>query len=107
MESLIVFSFIAFAMAWVAGHAHVSYPLRLSISKAGGLGRVIVTLLECCGCISFWLGLAAHFLHLTPTPLDSWWKAAFFSAGSSLVLARFAGVVDGSVPEGGAEHDRS
>lgn len=107
MEALIVYAFIAFALAWIVGHAHVSYPFRLALSKGGALGRVIVTLLECVGCFGFWEGLAAYLLHLSPNPLNHWWEAALFTTASNLVLARFAGISDGSAPEGGAEHDGS
>lgn len=102
MIELIVFSLIVFGISWGVGHSELSFPIRYAISKAP-LGNVIIAGLECFGCLSWHLGWIAWLLHLVPvSPLNTWWKAAFFASASSLVLAHFAGFTDHPASEGGA-----
>lgn len=101
MTELLVFSIVSFAAAWTAGHAGISYPLRRRLNE-NRLGSVIVSGLECFGCIAFHLGWITFAFNAAPSALNSWWKAAFFAAGSSLLLARLAGLVEIAPPEGGA-----
>lgn len=101
MTDLLVFSLIVFGIAWGVGHAELSFPVRLAISK-GRFGNVIISGLECFGCLSWHLGWVAFVFQLAPSPLNSWWKAAFFASAASLLLARIAGLTEIAPPEGGA-----
>lgn len=100
MIELLVFAVVTFAISWTAGHAGISYPVRLRLNRSW-VGSVIVSGLECFGCFSFHCGWLSYVLGVAPSPLNSWWKAAFFAAGANLVLARAAGLVE-IAPEGGA-----
>jgi hypothetical protein len=103
---LLVFSLIAFGIAWGVGHSELSYPFRLAISKVPRVGSVIISGLECFGCLSWHIGAISYFLHYAPSPLDTWWKTAFFASASSLVLARLSGLSESASPEGGDDRRR-
>lgn len=92
MISLLVYSFVTFAIAWIVGHAHITFKLRKALIQSGAIGEFLVTLLECAGCVGFWIGFAAFALHLAPAELTTWWQSALFTSTSSLVLLRLSGM---------------
>lgn len=67
MESLVFFTFAAFGLAYIVGHARISLPIRQWIFPSrDGEGRVevllnqlrimFVELIECPACFGFWIG---------------------------------------------------
>jgi hypothetical protein len=108
--SLIVYCGVVFGISWGVGAAELSYPIRLWISgngrKVSPFRALIVSGLECLGCTSFHFGWLAFLSGNTPAGIfEHWWQAAMFSATSSLVLAKAAGITDYPAPKGGAGHD--
>lgn len=55
-----------YGIAWIVAESKISYPLRREVANTLGPESLVLTLLECPVCQSFWYGLAAGFfiLHL-------------------------------------------
>lgn len=115
MIALIIYCGVVFGAAWGIGMSELSYPIRLLISgqfwpdekTKHPFRQLIVTGLECPGCLSFHLGWFAFVSELSPKGVfNHWWEAALFSATSSLILARVTGLTDSAPPRGGVAHER-
>lgn len=110
MIALIIYCGVVFGAAWGIGMSELSYPFRSLIAAGGGtkapFRQLIVTGLECPGCLSFHLGWLAFLSGLTPQGIfHYWWEAALFSATSSLIIAKVAGLTDSAPPRGGVAHE--
>lgn len=94
--NLLVYSFAVFGSAWVVGHSKISLPLRTWLAARS---KFLIDLLECVGCLSFHVGWITWLtgIRLTGSWGHPWLDvavAALYTAASSLVIGRFAGVVD-------------
>ena len=95
MISLVVYSLTSFGFAWVIGFSKISYPIRLHLGEHKVfLNGWLLALMECVGCVGFHLGWISYFFGLAPKGISEWWVAGFFTAGSNLILAKFAGLLD-------------
>jgi hypothetical protein len=102
--NLFIYSFAVFGLAWVVGHSKISLPFRkaldtIDLNTSDYVRRFLLAMIECVGCFSFHVGWISWLvgIHLTGTWGPSWVGmivAALYTATSSLVIGRFAGVVD-------------
>ena len=101
MTSILVWSVCAFAFSWVLADSKISYPLRTWLANKARGGPVtfskvaasfFLSLLECVACTSFHVGWIAQLAGVTP--FHAWWMAALFTCGSSLLLAKYVGMLD-------------
>lgn len=98
--ALVVYSIATFGVAFVLGHSTITLPIRERIAESHApLAAVFLALIECPACASWWVGLAVGFIGLLVAPPSyGWWPvalplvAAFYSAGSSYILARLTGI---------------
>jgi len=51
-----------FGVSWIIADSKISLPVRRLVAKMLGADSLLLTLLECPPCLSFWLGLGAAFL---------------------------------------------
>jgi hypothetical protein len=51
-----------FGVSWIIADSKISLPARRLAAKTLGADSLLLTLLECPPCLSFWLGLGAAFL---------------------------------------------
>lgn len=95
--SITIYAFTAFGIAWGVGHSGLSYPVRLRISKTP-IGKFMIELLECVGCIGWHTGVVACALGLVPGfPAHAVGPAivcGFFTAASNLLLGKITGITD-------------
>ena len=76
-----------YGLAWIVAESKLTFPLRREVANTLGADSLILVLLECPVCQSFWYGLAAGFFFLR---LGFWFSLAFalVSVCSSAVLWR-------------------
>ncbi len=96
MIELLIWTIAVFALSWIIADSKISYPFRMALEtmekkKIFGAGFLLV-LLECVACTGFHFGWIGYLLHIAP--FATWWHAAFFTCGSSLLLARYVGLLD-------------
>jgi len=100
--ALVFYTFAIFGSAYVIGHSAITLPLREWISRSpSSLAAVFLALVECPACLSAWLGLfsglaALYYAAATFAAWPSWavpLAFAFYSAGTSYVLARVTGLI--------------
>jgi len=74
-----------YGLAWIVAESKLSYPLRREVANTLGPSSLVLILLECPVCQSFWYGLAAGFFILR---LGLWLSLAFslVAVTSSAVL---------------------
>jgi hypothetical protein len=51
-----------FGVSWIIADSKISLPFRRFVAAQLGADSLLLTLLECPPCLSFWLGLASAFL---------------------------------------------
>jgi hypothetical protein len=51
-----------FGVSWIIADSKISLPFRRLVAAKLGADSLLLTLLECPPCLSFWLGLGAAFL---------------------------------------------
>lgn len=90
--SLFVFTICVFAITYIVGHSRASLPIRKALDRPG-LSWTLA-LIECCACLGFWVSTGAFFLHLAPAELHTWWVAALYGCGTSLILAKYTGLME-------------
>jgi len=98
--NFLVYSVMAFALTWIIGDSKISLPFRMVIDPGeiktplDAARAWLLMLLECPGCLGFWLGIAALYFHVAP---EFEWgflgaiECGLFTAGACLLLARAAG----------------
>jgi len=76
-----------YGLAWIVADSKLSYPFRRQVASTFGADSLLLALLECPVCQSFWYGLAAGFFFLN---LGLWLSLAFalIAVTSSAVLWR-------------------
>jgi hypothetical protein len=90
---LFVYSFAAFGLAYIAGHARISLPIRQAWQDAG-LSAFLLELVECPACFGFWIGVGATVAAIwlgADTPLVA--LLPFYTSGSNYVLGRATGLI--------------
>lgn len=92
-----VYCFATFGLAFILGYSKIFEPFRAALWKAGPAGRFLVTLVECPGCLGWWVGVAAVIFHFDPFgwPLTAWHViyAGLFTSGTTMFLAMRSGLV--------------
>jgi hypothetical protein len=58
LSRIIVICMAVFGCAWIIADSKISLPLRKWIASWSGEQSIILMLIECPPCLSFWLGLA-------------------------------------------------
>lgn len=96
MIELLIWSIAAFAFSWGIAESKLSLPFRVALEvlrrkKIPGPGFLLM-LLECSPCNSFHIGWIAYVVGIAP--FQTWWQAAFFTCGTSLLLAKYVGLLD-------------
>ncbi len=96
MIDLITWWIAAFACSWICAEAKISLAFREALDTAKHKkvfgAALLLTFVECPACTSWWLGLFGYLAGVAP--FGSWWQAAFFTCGSSLLLAKYVGMLD-------------
>ena len=62
LSDAVTISLAVFGVAWIIADSKISLPVRKAIATRLGADSLLLTLLECPPCLSFWLGIAAAFL---------------------------------------------
>jgi hypothetical protein len=92
--ALLIYTIAIFGFVYIVGHARISLPVREWIATTPF--AAVLALIECPACLSWWCGLGAGFGGFAPIPFPSLTVAAFalafYSAGSSYLLARLTGL---------------
>lgn len=105
MIAILIYCLVTFGANWGAGHAELSYPARLLISGRDRpksflrpLRAWLLKLLECPGCLGFWLGVVAVATELAPMEFPHSVGGAvacgLFTSASNLLLAKYVGLLD-------------
>lgn len=94
MISLLTWSVVAFGLAWVIADSKLTYPFRKAWAdtQRSSPAVFLLALFECPACLGWHLGWAGYLFGIAP--FTSWWQAAFFTCGSSLLLAKYVGMLD-------------
>ena len=99
---LAIYCLMAFGISFVLGFSHISLPVRVALAKAGNIGGWCVRLLECPGCLGFWVGAVAYIVLpwmpkyaalLTENKLVGLLVLAFFTVASNLILSLQFGLI--------------
>jgi hypothetical protein len=97
--TLAFYSIAVFGFVYVVGHGVITLSIREGIADADSrVGDAFLALIECPACFSWWVGLVAGALGTfqptaPPIPWYGWaFILAFYSAGSSYILARLTGI---------------
>lgn len=94
MTWLLIYTVAIFGVAYVCGHSAISLSIRewIATTRFG----FVLALIECPACLSWWLGLGVglagppgYLADLSSMPA---FVLAFYSAGSSYILARLTGL---------------
>lgn len=120
MMPLLMFFLASFGFAFVVGHSKISLPFRQwlggwvegsavpDVASGEVIGHVVthkaalpggafaVALLECPGCLGWWLGAAAALVGLVSLPFSFWVSVAvcaFATSAVNLLLAKLVGLV--------------
>jgi hypothetical protein len=88
----ILYYLAAFGLAYIIGHAKITYRLRARGVAMGAAGKLVVELLECPACLGFWIGLAAGYFNVVS--FAATWVLALTTCAVNLIAARFAGLTD-------------
>ncbi len=96
MIELVIWIVATFAWSWVVADSKISLPFRMALERAElkkvfGAGWVLKWM-ECVACTAWWNGLVGALLGLSP--ISNWCASAFFTCGSSLLLAKYIGMLD-------------
>lgn len=97
MIELIVYALVVFGIAYGIGHTKLTYGFRKWLSHGNAAQVWLLLLLECVFCVSFHLGWLAVYFKVAPffdRDLRGGLECAFFSAATSLILGRTAGLLD-------------
>lgn len=98
LVALFVYTVSAFGLAWIVGHASISYKPRLWLAKRWPR---LVELLECPGCSGFWIGTIASgagallFSDLVSISEGMAIGAVIplYTAGANYILGRLTGLI--------------
>jgi hypothetical protein len=97
-QSLLLLLGSTWGIAWVIADSKLSLPVRRQLAEIRGENSLLVQLLECPACMSFWLGTAsARFV--ANLPLFPAILFGFVACGLSFVLAALTGVGQASPGE--------
>jgi hypothetical protein len=105
--SLVYHSLAVAGLAYVVGHATISQDVRDGLASAVvRVGARLVKpftwplkLVECWGCLGFWIGAGVAWLQHDATPLDPFfWSLGCFTSATTLLFGR---VLEGPYNDGG------
>jgi hypothetical protein len=92
MIALIFYSFAAFGLAYVAGHAVITRWIREWMFNHGVIPKTIVMLVECAACFGFWtgfiFGLVMNFSLIFSIVIG------LYTTGSNTLLGKIAGIME-------------
>lgn len=97
MNSLIVYSFVVFALSWGLGCSKLTYDFRTWLSTRS---RFLTTLVECVGCSGTHIGWIAYLIGIRfiDIPFGAWWldmiALALYSCTGNLIIGKWVGVVE-------------
>jgi hypothetical protein len=57
LSTIIVICMATFGLAWIIADSKISIPFRTWIARHTGEDSIVLMLLECPPCLSFWIGL--------------------------------------------------
>jgi hypothetical protein len=64
LNEIVAVAVAVFGVAWIIADSKISLPFRRFVAAQLGAESLLLSLLECPPCLSFWLGLAAgQMLH--------------------------------------------
>ena len=97
--SYLVFFLAAFGFSFVVGFSALTQPGRDVLALSGSSwGQLMCKLLECPGCLSFWIGVCAGLVELVPdvfgrSRLVFALLLGFATCGTSMILAAACGLL--------------
>lgn len=94
-----VYCFFSLGLSYVLGFSKLSKPVRDALGRSP-ITLVLALLVECPGCLGFWIGVAAVMLHFAPLPIEVTIPNAIFfglfTSGINLFLALRSGLIEGA-----------
>jgi hypothetical protein len=106
LNAVCFYALVAFGLAWVLGHSKISLlwreflqsPAKTPATVWPLFALAMLTLLECVGCLGFWIGVGAYYFGGMKwlVPIDLPFGAVclgLFTAGTNLVFGRIVGLL--------------
>jgi hypothetical protein len=86
---LVVYCLTAFGFWWITGRSRASLGLREWAAKRGASGELIVEMLECPGCLGFWIGVGPGFALDLIKPESIFGRTVYFGLAVAVVCGCF------------------
>jgi hypothetical protein len=92
MNLLFLYTIAAFALAWIIGHAQISFPIRNWLAGRNWPGvSVFLDLIQCPACLGVWIGFIAGWVCLG---FVMGIFLALWTCGTNLILGALIGLYD-------------